>query len=247
VTPPVSIIIPALNEAESIGRVVAEMPWPRIAECIVVDNGSTDATASIAAQAGARVIQSPRGYGAACLAGSKAALPSSAILVFMDGDGSDIIAGLPRLITPIQNNEADFVIGSRNRGTREPGSMLASQIFAGHFVGILLRFLGKGYYTDMGPFRAIRKTSLEQLQMSELTYGWNLEMQIKAAQHRLRILEIPVDYRRRIGGVSKVSGDFKASIKAGFRIIEVLRRVGLPPKPKSEGSSTREAPRSPYT
>ncbi len=225
--PPISIIIPALNEAESIGHVVAELPWHLIAECIVVDNGSTDATAPIAQAAGARVITSPRGYGAACLAGSNAALPSSTILVFMDGDGSDNIADLPRLINPIQNNEADFVIGSRIRGNREPGSMLRSQIFAGRFVGILLRLLGKGNYTDMGPFRAIRRTSLEQLQMSELTYGWNLEMQIKAAQHHLRIQEIPVDYRNRIGGTSKVSGDLKASLKAGFRILEVLVRVGL--------------------
>jgi glycosyltransferase involved in cell wall biosynthesis len=225
--PPISIIIPALNEAESIAHVVAEMPWPSIVECIVVDNGSTDATASIAAQAGARVITSPRGYGAACLAGSIAALPSSSILVFMDGDGSDVIADLPRLVTPIQNDEVDFVIGSRTRGTRESGSMLGSQIFAGRFVGVLLRLLGKGNYTDMGPFRAIRRASLEQLQMSELTYGWNLEMQIKAAQHGLRILEIPVDYRKRIGGTSKVSGDFKASIKAGFRILKVFFRVGL--------------------
>lgn len=225
----ISIIIPALNEAESIGQVVAEMPWHRIAECIVVDNGSTDATASVAEAAGARVIQSPRGYGAACLAGSNAALPSSTILVFMDGDGSDIVADLPRLITPIQNGEADFVVGSRTRGTREPGSMLFSQRFAGHLVGTLLRLLGKGRYTDMGPFRAIRRTSLEQLQMSELTYGWNLEMQIKAAQHHLRILEVPVDHRKRIGGTSKVSGDLQASLKAGVRILEVLFRVGLSP------------------
>ena len=225
--PPVSIIVPALNEAESIGQVVSEMPWPLIAECIVVDNGSTDATAIIATQAGARVIQSHRGYGAACLAGSNAALTTSTILVYMDGDGSDIISDLPRLITPIQNDQADFVIGSRIRGTREPDSMLASQLIAGRFVGILLRILGKGRYTDMGPFRAIRRTSLEQLQMSELTYGWNLEMQIKAAQHCLRILEIPVDYRKRIGGTSKVSGDLKASLKAGTRILEVLFRIGF--------------------
>jgi glycosyltransferase involved in cell wall biosynthesis len=224
---PISIIIPALNEAESIGHVVSGMPWALIAECIVVDNGSTDATASIAKKTGARVIQSPRGYGAACLAGSKAAAASSSILVFMDGDGSDILADLPRLITPIQNDAADFVIGSRTRGVREPGSMLGSQIFAGRFVGVLLRLLRKGSYTDMGPFRAIRRVSLEKLQMSELTYGWNLEMQIKAVHHNLRILEVPVDYRRRIGGASKVSGDFKASIRAGFRILRVLFRVGL--------------------
>jgi glycosyltransferase involved in cell wall biosynthesis len=225
--PPISIIIPALNEEESIGQVVFEMPWELIAECIVVDNGSTDETAAIAARAGARVVQSPQGYGAACLAGSKAALSSSRTLVFMDGDGSDVISDLPRLLEPIQNDEADFVIGSRIRGRREPGSMLGSQVFAGCFVGVLLRVIGRGNYTDMGPFRAIRRTSLERLQMSELTYGWNLEMQIKAAQYRLRIREIPVDYRRRIGGVSKVSGDFKASAKAGARILAVLFRVGL--------------------
>ena len=161
--PPISIIIPALNEAESIGQVVSEMPWELIAECIVVDNGSTDATAAIAASAGARVVQSPRGYGAACLAGSKAAVASSAILVFMDGDGSDVIADLPRLVEPIRNDEADFVIGSRIRGRREPGSMLGSQVFAGRLVGVLLRGMGKGDYTDMGPFRAIRRTSLERV------------------------------------------------------------------------------------
>jgi glycosyltransferase involved in cell wall biosynthesis len=225
--PEISVIIPALNEAESIGQVVSEMPWHLIAECIVVDNGSTDATASIAQAAGARVITSRPGYGAACLAGSNAALPTSTILVYMDGDGSDIIADLSRLITPIQKDEADFVIGSRLRGKREPGSMLGSQVFAGHLVGILLRLLGRGNYTDMGPFRAIRRTSLEQLQMSEFTYGWNLEMQIKVAQHHLRILEIPVDYRRRIDGKSKVSGDLKASIKAGVRILKVLLRTGF--------------------
>jgi glycosyltransferase involved in cell wall biosynthesis len=223
---PISVIIPALNEAESIGSVVASMPWSLIAECIVVDNGSTDATAAIARAAGARVITSQRGYGAACLAGSNAALPSSTILVYMDGDGSDIIGDLPRLTGPIANDEADFVLGSRIGGKREPGSMLPSQVFAGHMVGFLLRRLNGARYTDMGPFRAIRRSSLEQLKMQELTYGWNLEMQIKAAQHGLRIREITVDYRQRIGGVSKVSGDWKASIKAAYRIMEVLLRVG---------------------
>jgi glycosyltransferase involved in cell wall biosynthesis len=224
---PISVIIPALNEAESIGQVVASMPWPLIAECIVVDNGSTDATAAKAAAAGARVIQSPRGYGAACLAGSLAALPTSDILVYMDGDGSDIIDDLARLVEPIQENEADFVLGSRILGQREPGSMLPSQLFAGHLVGFLLRVFQGVRYTDMGPFRAIRRSGFEKLDMQELTYGWNLEMQIKAAKHGLRIREITVDYRQRIGGVSKVSGDLRASIKAGFRILEVLLRVGL--------------------
>ena len=229
--PPISIIIPALNEAESIGPVVRSMPWHLIAECIVVDNGSIDATASIAAEAGARVITSPRGYGAACKAGSDAALEQSTILVYMDGDGSDIIDDLPKLIAPIENNEADFVIASRIRGHREPGSMLPSQVFAGHLVCTLLRILQGVKYTDMGPFRAIRRSSLNQLQMSELTYGWNLEMQIKAARHKLRILEIPVDYRKRIGGESKVSGNLRASIKTATRILEVLFRVGLSRQP----------------
>jgi glycosyltransferase involved in cell wall biosynthesis len=225
IPPSISVIIPALNEAEPIGHVVSEMPWPLIAECIVVDNGSVDATASIARNAGARVITSQRGYGAACRAGANAALPSSTTLVFMDGDGSDVVADLPRLITPITNGVADFVIGSRLRGNREPGSMLASQIFAGHFVGLLLRLFRKGQYTDMGPFRAIRRASLEQLQMTELTYGWNLEMQVKAARHKLRIVEIPVDYRRRVGGTSKVSGNLWASAKAATRILAVLFRT----------------------
>jgi glycosyltransferase involved in cell wall biosynthesis len=227
VVPQVSIIIPALNEAESIGHVVGEMPWALIAECIVVDNGSTDQTAAIAEAAGARVVHSPRGYGAACLAGSQAALPASEILVYMDGDGADDIAGLPRLLAPIQRGEADFVIGSRIRGKREAGSMLPSQIFAAHSVGFLLRLFQGVKYSDMCAFRAIRRSSLEQLQMSELTYGWNLEMQIKAAQHKLRIVEIPVDYRNRFGGESKVSGNFRASLKAATRILQVLLRVGL--------------------
>jgi glycosyltransferase involved in cell wall biosynthesis len=229
--PPISVIIPALNEAESIGHVVSEMPWQLIAECIVVDNGSTDETAAMAAAAGARVIRSPRGYGAACKAGSDAALPTSTILVYMDGDGSDIVADLPKLVAPIEAGDADFVLGSRIRGTREAESMLGSQVFAAYLVSTLLRLFQGVCYTDMGPFRAIRRRSLNELQMSELTYGWNLEMQIRAAQNKLRIQEIPVDYRKRIGGTSKVSGDFRASFKAATRILEVLFRTGLSRKP----------------
>lgn len=228
---PVSVIIPALNEAESIATVVRSLPWPLIAECIVVDNGSTDRTAQLAALAGARVLTSPRGYGNACLAGSLAALPTSDILVYMDGDGADLPADLPRLLAPLAANTADFVIGSRIRGRRESGSMLPSQIFAAHFVGLLLRLFQGVRYTDMGAFRAIRRSSFQQLGMSELTFGWNLEMQIKAAQHRLRILEIPVDYRCRIGGESKVSGNLQASLRTAVRILQVLVRAGLRRRP----------------
>jgi len=228
----ISIIIPALNEAGSIGRVVAEMPWERIAECIVVDNGSTDGTAAIAAAAGARVVESARGYGAACNAGAEAAVAGSDILVFMDGDGSDVVAGLDRLVGPIERDEADFVVGSRIRGNREPGSLLPSQVFAGWMVGWLLRMTQRVRYTDMGSFRAIRRTSLERLHMSEMTYGWNLEMQVKACQYGLRVAEIPVDYRRRIAGTSKVSGDPRASLRAAVRILDVLFRTGLSRRPK---------------
>jgi glycosyltransferase involved in cell wall biosynthesis len=225
----ISLIIPALNEAESIGRVVGEMPWGRIAECIVVDNGSTDGTRGIATAAGARVIESRQGYGAACKAGADAAVETSDILVFMDGDGSDAIAELDRLVDPIERDAADFVIGSRIKtpGMREPGSMLPSQVFAGWMVGKLLWVTQGVRYTDMGPFRAIRRSSLNGLQMSEMTYGWNLEMQIKACQHRLRIEEIAVPYRKRFSGTSKVSGDFRASVRAAIRILEVLVRTGL--------------------
>ncbi len=225
---PVSVIIPALNEAESIGFVVSGMPWQHIAECIVVDNGSTDETAAIAVAGGARVVRADRGYGSACMAGVAAALPTSDILVFMDGDGSDISSNLSLLIAPIQRNEQDFVMGSRLSSTRrDAGSMLASQVFAGRMVGAVVRAVHGFRYTDMGPFRAIRRSSLDALGMQERTYGWSLEMQIKAIQHGLRILEVPVGYRARHGGVSKVAGDFRASLKAGTRILEVLARVSL--------------------
>ncbi len=221
----VSVIIPALNEAESIGLVVSSMPWELIDECIVVDNGSTDGTDEIAAAAGARVIKSPRGYGAAMQAGVNAALSSRTIRLCRDGDGSDCIHDMSRLIGPIARNEADFVIGSRVRGQRDPGSMLTSQLFAAFLMGWLTKIFYGFRYTDMGPFRAIRRGSLEQMQMSEMTYGWNLEMQLKAIQLNLRIIEIPVDYKRRIGGESKVSGNLSASVDAARRILGIFLRV----------------------
>lgn len=227
----ISVIIPALNERESIGQVVASLPWSLIAECVVVDNGSTDGTDQVARDAGARVIYAPQGYGSACKAGAEAALATSSILVFLDGDGSDAVEYLPRLVEPIEQNSADFVLGSRIRGDAEAGSMLGSQIFAAHLVGFLIRMLQGVSYTDMGPLRAIRRSTFRELPMSEMTYGWNLEMQIRAARQGLRIEEIPVDYRRRIGGVSKVSGNLRASMKAAVRILGVVFRIGLSRRP----------------
>jgi glycosyltransferase involved in cell wall biosynthesis len=224
----VSVVIPALNEAENISAVVRELPWGLIRECIVVDNGSTDATAAEATAAGARVVQQPhRGYGRACRAGAAAADSGSGILVFMDGDGSDVPGEMWQLLEPIVTGECDFVIGSRMRGTREPGSMLISQIFAGWLAGILLRMLYRVSYTDMGPFRAITREALSRLQMREETYGWNLEMQMRAAQCGLRIREIPVSYRKRAGGVSKVAGSLSGSIRAAIRITQTLLRVAF--------------------
>jgi glycosyltransferase involved in cell wall biosynthesis len=225
ILPEVSVVIPALNEGENIAAVVSELPWNLIRECIVVDNGSTDDTAAKALSAGARVVESPRGYGRACATGAAAAVGD--VLVFMDGDGSDVPDEMDRLLQPIFAGECDFVIGSRMRGGREPGSMLTSQIFAGWLAGILLRVLYRVSYTDMGPFRAITREALTRLNMREQTYGWNLEMQMRAAQYGLRIREIPVKYRKRAGGVSKVSGSLSGSFRAAVRIAQTLLRVGL--------------------
>ncbi len=227
VAPRVTLIIPALNEEEPIAAVVQAIPRGWVRECIVVDNGSTDGTAAVARAAGARVVAAPaRGYGRACAAGVAAADPASDILAFLDGDGSDNPAQLPALLAPVINGTHDFVIGSRTRGRAEPGSMLPSQVLAAWLAGRIIHLLYGVRYTDMAPMRVIRRDCLEQLRMSEMTYGWNLEMQMKAAQRRLRILEVPVDCRRRQGGVSKVSGSLRASIKTAWRLVLVVFRVG---------------------
>jgi glycosyltransferase involved in cell wall biosynthesis len=228
----VSVIIPALNEEEPIADVIRDCLATKIpSEIVVVDNGSTDRTAKRAGEGGAKVVSEPRhSYGRACLAGVRALAPESEIVVFLDGDGSDCPEFMSQLVDPIAAGTYDFVIGSRTRGEREPGSMNFQQIFAGRLAGWLMSILYGVRYTDMCPFRAIRRDALEKLSMKEETYGWNLEMQMKAARLGLRILEVPVNHRRRAGGVSKVSGTLRGTFVAGARIIATFVRIALAKK-----------------
>jgi len=225
----ISVIIPALNEEEPIAAVIHDCLTTGLpGEVIVVDNGSSDRTAERARAAGATVISEPTpGYGRACAAGIRALSPECDLVIFLDGDGSDCPEFMPQLVEPILRSEQDFVIGSRTRGKREPRSMNFQQVFAGRVAGWLLRLLYGVRYSDMCPFRAIRRSALDRLGMKEPTYGWNLEMQMRAARARLRILEVPVNHRCRTGGESKVSGTLRGTFGAGFRIIATLFRVAM--------------------
>ncbi|MGB8842513.1 MAG: glycosyltransferase family 2 protein [Aliidongia sp.] len=222
----VALVIPTLNEAESIGAVVREIPRDIVQEIIIADGGSRDGTGEIATAEGARVIvPAGRGYGRACFEGATAAGPDCTIIAFMDGDGADrgdLIAGL---VEPIRNGSHDFVIASRTRGVREKGSMSWHQVLSGYLAGLGIGLLYGQRYTDMCAYRAIRRDCLTRLDMREMTYGWNIEMQMKAARAGLRILEIPMPYRCRSGGSSKVAGSLKGSIKAGYRIVATFFRV----------------------
>ncbi len=222
----VSVVIPCLNEAEAIGAVVADVLAEGVDEVIVVDNGSTDETSARATAAGARVVQQfERGYGRACAAGLAAVDASCEIVCFLDGDGSDVPSFMTAVVGPVAAGDADFVMGSRLRGTREAGSMTPQQLVAGWIAGHLMRVVYGVVYTDMSPFRAATLDHLRALKMREMTYGWNLEMQMKAAAAGLRVLEIPVDHRCRRGGVSKVSGDFAQGIQAAWKITTTFLRL----------------------
>ena len=240
--PRVAVVIPTLNEEAAIAAVIAAIPPGIVDDIIIADSGSADCTVARARTAGARIVsERRRGYGRACRAGAAAA-DQCDIIVFLDGDGSDCPELIPRLLEPIADNRADFVIGSRIRGTREPGSMSAHQILAGYAIGAALRLIYGVRYTDMAPFRAIRRDALMHLGMREMTYGWNLEMQMRAAREGLRILEVPVAHRRRAGGVSKVSGSLRGTLKASWRIALTFVRVALeahsrPRHPKSPSDS----------
>jgi len=220
--PRVAVIIPALNEEESIGLVLRAIP-PLAARVIVVDNGSTDRTAEEARGAGVIVVREERkGYGYACLRGMMEAGDAD-IVVFLDGDYSDFPEEMGLLIAPIAEDKADLVIGSRIRGRRERGALPPQSVVANIVFSRVLRLLFGLRVTDIGPFRAVRSDCLLSLDMREGTYGWTLEMMVKAARRSLRVVEVPVSYRRRIGR-SKVTGSLRASLKAAARMTYTILR-----------------------
>jgi glycosyltransferase involved in cell wall biosynthesis len=224
----VAAVIPTLNEAATIAGAIASIPRDVVDEIIVADSSSSDGTAAIARAAGARVVTLTQpGYGRACAAGAAAAGARCGIILFLDGDGADRADLADRLVAPIQAGTHDFVIGSRVRGEREPGSMSWHQVLAGQLAGWIVSALYGVRYTDMCAFRAIRRDALDRLGLREATYGWNIEMQMKAARAGLRILELPVPYRRRAGGSSKVAGSFRGSVRAAWRITLTVARVTM--------------------
>jgi glycosyltransferase involved in cell wall biosynthesis len=221
----VALVIPVIDEGATIADVVRAVPRDVIDEIIVVDGGSRDDTVAAARAAGARVIVEPRaGYGAACLVGVAAAA-DCAVIAFIDGDGSDDPGDLRRIVGPILAGEQDFVIGSRAAAAHAAGSMGAHQLLAGSLAGFAMRALYGVRYTDMGPMRAVRRDALERLNMRERTYGWNLEMQMRAARAGLRILELPVAHRHRAGGASKVAGSFRGTLRASWNLATTFVRV----------------------
>ena len=232
----VALVIPTWNEAEAIGPVLKELHHLRLGEIIVADGNSTDGTAAIALAHGATVVDAGRGYGRACLLGAEAAAPAIDIIAFMDGDGADRPDQLPLLLRPLLDGTMDFTIASRTRGVRDPGSMNWHQVAAGALAGRLMGLLYGVRYTDMCALRAITRPALEALHMQEMTYGWNIEMQMKAARARLRIQEFPVPYRVRAAGHSKVAGSLKGTLKAGSKIITTFARVATSsPSPDGRG------------
>lgn len=221
----IDVIIPAYNEEKSITKVIHELPKNLVREIIVVNNNSTDATATAARDAGATVLlELQAGYGSACLKGMEHIadkIKPPDIVVFIDGDYSDYPGQLPEVIAPILEGKADIVIGSRAKGKSEKGSMTTPQVFGNWLATTLIKILYGASYSDLGPFRAIRYEALLQLKMCDTNYGWTVEMQIKAAKHKMKYAEVPVNYRKRIG-VSKVSGTVKGLFGAGFKILYLV-------------------------
>jgi len=215
----ISVIIPAFNEEVSLPKVLKDLPRAMIQDLIVVNNASTDETAEVAVHGGARVVNEPkRGYGQACLAGIMALSPETDIVVFIDGDHSDHAEQLPLLLGPIMQDGYDFVIGSRALGCREKGAMTPQAFYGNKLACFLMKAFWKIQYTDLGPFRAITYDALKRIGMTDQDFGWTIEMQIKAVERGLKVKEVPVDYRKRIGR-SKISGTVKGTILAGYKIL----------------------------
>ncbi|MBW1996927.1 MAG: glycosyltransferase [Deltaproteobacteria bacterium] len=225
----ISVIIPALNEARSIGKVISSLPsW--VDDIIVADNGSSDDTVRIARSRGARVVHEPRrGYGSACLAGIHS-LGKADIVAFLDGDLSDYPEEIYRLVDPIIQGRADLVIGSRILGKKEKGALTPQARFGNWLSCLLIRLFWGFSFTDLGPFRAFSLPSLMKLNMADPDYGWTVEMQVKAVQNQLRILEVPVNYRRRLGK-SKISGTLRGVILAGTKILFTIFRLAISSRP----------------
>jgi glycosyltransferase involved in cell wall biosynthesis len=224
----IKVIIPAFNEQNSIAKVVQDIPRDWVSEIVVVNNNSQDSTAAVARETGVTVLDEPRqGYGYACLRGiahvsSQAVQPD--IIVFLDADYSDYPEELPAVVAPILDGHADLVIGSRALGQRERGSMTPQQLFGNWLATRLLSILYGASFTDLGPFRAVTFDALQQINMQDKTYGWTVEMQLKAAKLGLKTAEVPVRYRKRRTGVSKVSGTLKGTVLAGYKIIWTIFR-----------------------
>jgi len=223
----IALIIPALDEELALATVLDELPRSLFAQVIVVDNGSRDSTAAVARAGGARVVSEPRrGYGRACLAGLAALDGAADIVVFMDADASDVPAEAPALLEPILRGEADLIIGSRRLGRAAPAALAWHQRWGNRLVVGLIRLLFGFRYTDLGPFRAIRRASLAQLAMRDTNFGWTAEMQVKAVRRGLRVREVPVSYRPRLGQ-SKISGTVSGSLRAGIKILWTVLRLRL--------------------
>lgn len=226
----IDVLIPAWNEENALPLVLADLPKEWVRQVIVCDNGSTDRTAEVAKAAGAIVVSQPeRGYGNACLAGMRylQSLPPSEqpeIVVFLDGDYSDFPDELPKLVAPILNDEKDMVIGSRRLGKMAPGAMTFPQRFGNWLAPLLIRWFYGYRFSDLGPFRAIRWDKLQALEMRDTNFGWTVEMQVKAAKQKLNCAEVPVRYRKRAAGHSKVSGTIRGTVLASWKIITTIFR-----------------------
>jgi len=226
----IDVIIPAYNEEESIVHVLKDMPMDLVREVVVVNNNSSDKTAEVAKSNGATVVNQPeQGYGNACLAGIayvKAKTDHPDIVVFIDADYSDHPEEMYDLVAPINNKAADMVIGSRALGSRQKGSMMPQQRFGNWLATRMIRIIYRHRYTDLGPFRAVSYKGLIGMKMQDKTYGWTVEMQVKALKQKLSVVEIPVSYRKRIG-VSKITGTIKGTILAGYKIISTILKYSF--------------------